>query len=274
MSGLEALLISSIDDEIPINKFFPTNYSDHKNLTELLIISKYFNKCGKGCLYHKNKIFYYRTYIPALHKQNQNSHSESFSDYFIYSYDCQGKKFFLLFLCNLSYKVKNIDNLTIKIFEILDNNAFEDHKIKNESFIKISNVFEQYKKLESNLSEYNQLREINITNDSSDSINSSNSSVNSKRQKVNVLKKRIDTRMVLSKTKKDKSDIGSIDLDDLTTVKESDTDLSLKFKQDFDKELFLPQIRMWKIIKIVNIVLCIILFIIMLIVIIYIIKNN
>ena len=80
--------------------------------------------------------------------------------------------------------------------------------------------------------------------------------------------------MVLSKTKKDKSDIGSIDLDDLTTVKESDTDLSLKFKQDFDKELFLPQIRMWKIIKIVNIVLCIILFIIMLIVIIYIIKNN
>jgi len=77
--------------------------------------------------------------------------------------------------------------------------------------------------------------------------------VNSKRQKVNVLKKRIDTRMVLSKTKKDKSDIGSIDLDDLTTVKESDTDLSLKFKQDFDKELFLPQIHMWKIIKIVNI---------------------
>ena len=79
---------------------------------------------------------------------------------------------------------------------------------------------------------------------------------------MNTNKKRIDTRMVLPK-KKNKSEIRSIDVDDLTTLKESDTDLSVMFKQNIDKDFFLPQINKWKAIKIVNIIMCSIVFIVM-----------
>ena len=263
MSGLEALLISSINNEIPLNKIFPTNYSDKKSLTELLIISENFKKCGKGSLQHKNKIFYYRTYIPTLHNANENSRrSISFSDIFQYNYDNKKKKYFLLFLCNLKYKVKNIDILSNIIFEILDRISPEEKEIKFESCIKISNTFEKYKNIEPNLSEYNQLNEIN---NSDDSISSSDSGSVISENNKNITKKRIDTRMVLPKEQKTQSYTGSIDLDDLTTTKESDTYLSLMFKQNFEKDFFFPKINKWKTIKIVNIILCAIEFVVMLI---------
>ena len=273
MSRLEALLLIGIDDELPLNKFFPYDYNDPKTITELLIISEYFKNCGKGSLQHKNKIFYYRTYIPTIAKPEGVSHSnESFSDYFIYSYDCNRKKFLLLFLCDLNYKQKNIDLLSNEIFDVLDNNAFERHDIKQESCNQINNLFEKYKKKEPNLSKNNSLKEINIINDSRDSIN--NSSSNDEKTKKNNIsfKKRIDSRMILPKVKKSKSDSVSVDIDDLTTIRESDTDLSKMFKQTNDKDLFLPKINKWKTIKIWNIVLCFLLFVIMLIVVIFILK--
>ena len=270
MSGLEAFLICDIDDEIPLNKIFPLYYNDQSNLTELLIIAQNFKKCGKGCLQHKNKIFYYRTYIPTLPKNEVNSISnDSFSDYFIYSYDTSRKKFFLLFLCDSKYKQKYIDDLTAEIFEILDNNAFEGHEIKNESCHLINSLFDKYKKIEPNLGMLNPLTEINTNNNSHDSINDSSSDSSKKRSKRN--KKRIDSRMVLPKLKNKSSTI-SVDIDDLTPVKDSDTDLSLVFKKDFDKDLFLPQVYKWKSIKIINIILCFVLFIIMLVIIILFLK--
>ena len=66
MTGLEAFLLTWVDDSIPITKIFPQGYSNKKNLAELLIITKSLLQCGKGSLQHKNKLFYYRTYIPAL----------------------------------------------------------------------------------------------------------------------------------------------------------------------------------------------------------------
>jgi hypothetical protein len=270
MSGLEALLMSSINDEIKFEKVFPSNYSDQNTLTELLIISKYLKKCGKGSLQHKNKIFYYRTYIPSIRRPNGNSgRSDTFSDMFTYNFDSKGKKYFLLFLYNSKYKVKNIEILSNKIFEILDNNSFEGHEIKIESCIKISNIFEKFKNIEPNLSENNQLTELNIINNSADSMSSSDSSININNNSImNTNKKRIDTRMVLPK-KKNKSEIRSIDVDDLTTIKESDTDLSVMFKQNIDKDFFLPQINKWKAIKIVNIIMCSIVFIVMIILLIF-----
>ena len=269
MSGLRTLLITSIDDEIPLTKFFPLDFTDQKALTELLIISENFKKCGKGSLQYKNKIFYYRTYIPTLPQNDENSVSmESYSDYFIYSYNTNKKKFFLLFLCDLNYKIKNIDNLTNEIFEVLDNNAFEGHKIKSASSNQINSLFNQYKKLEPNFGKFNPLDEINIINKSGASLNDSSSSGGYKNKIAQRAKKRIDSRMVLPFIKKNNSDLVSVDFDDLTTVKESDTDLSMMFKNGIEKELYLPQYKKRKKIKIVNIVLFLILFVISLILII------
>ena len=269
MSGLEALLITSIDDEIPLNKFFPFDYSDQVGITELTIISQYFKQCGKGSLQHKNKIFYYRTYIPALTKIDSNSISnESFSDYFIYSYNSHKKRYFVIFLCDLKYKMKNIDNLTNDIFAILDNKGFEGREIKTESCSQINSLFIEYKKVEPNKGKINQLIElspISPINSSDDSINNSNSSKeNMINKKISKSKKRIDSRMVLPKIKK--ANTVSADIDDITTVKESETDLSIMFKNNYDKDLYIPQVNKWKSIKIVNIVLCLALFLIVLII--------
>ena len=269
MSGLEALLITSIDDEIPLNKFFPFDYSDQVGITELTIISQYFKQCGKGSLQHKNKIFYYRTYIPALTKIDSNSISnESFSDYFIYSYNSHKKIYFVIFLCDLKYKMKNIDNLTNDIFAILDNKGFEGREIKTESCSQINSLFIEYKKVEPNKGKINQLIElspISPINSSDDSINNSNSSKeNMINKKISKSKKRIDSRMVLPKIKK--ANTVSADIDDITTVKESETDLSIMFKNNYDKDLYIPQVNKWKSIKIVNIVLCLALFLIVLII--------
>ena len=266
MTGLEALLISSIEDEIPLNRFFPTDYNNRKYLMELLIISEFFKKCGKGSLQHKNKIFYYRTYIPTLPKSDENSVSnESYSDFFIYSYDTNRKNFFFLFLCDINYKIKNIDKLTAGIFEILDNNAFEGHEIKSEACHKINTLFFKYKNLQPKLRQLNDLYIINDSgfplNDSSTSGNKSQSSNKSVSSKKRI--KRIDTRMVLPKLKKEKS-VVSVDIDDLT-MRQSETDLSIMFKKDLDENLYLPQINKWKTIKIVNIILCLILLVIMIV---------
>ena len=72
MSGLDSLLLTGIDDEFPLTKFFPLNYKNQNALTELLILTKSFKNCGKGSLQNKNKIFYYRTYIPNLPVKEDN----------------------------------------------------------------------------------------------------------------------------------------------------------------------------------------------------------
>lgn len=274
MSGLEALLITSVEDEIPLYKIFPFNYPDIKTISELLVISQHFKNCGKGSLQHQNKIFYYRTYTPTLPlKKDNNNSNESLNDYYIYSYDCSKKKFFLLFLCDLNYKKSNIDKLTNDIFDILDNNSFEGHNIKLESCHKINTLFEQYKKLQQNFGKYNQLTDIKIINDSTDSINSNdtiNDSSLNKNKKTNSAKKRIDSRLVMPTTKKQNKSSGfSVDLDDLTSIKESDTDLSIMFKKNIENELNIPIIHNWKIIKIVNIIFCFLFLMIMIIIILF-----
>lgn len=257
MSGLEILLMTGIDDEFPFTKFFPLDYSDKKILAELLIIAENFKHCGKGRLQHKNKIFYYRTYTPTLptYDDNSKSESKSFSDFYVYSYDCSKKKFFFIFSCDLNYKPKDIDNFTDEIFEVLDKGAFDGHELKKDVTLQINNLFEKYKKLFPNLSSYNQLTEFNAINNSIDSIGDNNS-IGSINKKYSITKKRIDPRMNIIKRKKDTNDNASVDIDDLTTIKEDDTDLSIMFKQNLDDNLYLPQVKKWKTIKIVNIILC------------------
>lgn len=263
MSGLNSLLLTGIDDEIPVTKFFPLNYDNKNALTELLILSKSFKNCGKGSLQNKNKIFYYRTYIPTLPIQEDNSSvSHSFSDYYIYSYDCNKKKFFLIYYCDLNYKQKDLDSLNSKIMRILDNKAFDGHDLKRDASIQINSLFEQYQKLTPNLGKINLLTEVTI-NDSSDSISNISLDDNKSRHSL-ISKKRLDTRIIFPKKKRKKTDV-SIDIDDLTTIKEDDSDLSIMFKNNVDDYINLPQINKWKNIQMWNFGLCSSLFVIMIV---------
>jgi nitrate/nitrite-specific signal transduction histidine kinase len=262
----------------------------------LLIITKSLLQCGKGNLQHKNKLFYYRTYIPALIVGEESlSKKSSFTDFFASSFNSANKKVFIIFLCDINYKKKNIDLLTKKIYEILDEGAFEKQDLKKESTRRINFLYEQYQNLSQNSDRYIQLSDINIneviksSNTNNDIIiNDENFSYNNNKSKkeslidisendniinpVNNLdesSKRNNSRIIWSKINtKSKSQIGSIDINDLTTIKESDSDLSIIFKQSLDENLNFSQMKKMKSIKKVNIVLCSVLFVISLVLII------
>ncbi len=296
MPRLEAFLLTWVDDSFPITKIFPQGYSNKKNLAELLIITKSLLQCGKGSLQHKNKLFYYRTYIPALIVGEESlSKKSSFTDFFASSFNSANKKVFIIFLCDINYKKKNIDSLTKKIYEILDEGAFEKQDLKKESTRRINFLYEQYQNLSQNSDRYIQLSDINIneviksSNTNNDIIiNDENNSFNNNKNKKESLidisendniinpsnnldesSKRNNSRIIWSKINtKSKSQIGSIDINDLTTIKESDSDLSIIFKQSLDENLNFSQMKKMKSIKKVNIVLCSVLFVISLVLII------
>jgi len=296
MPRLEAFLLTWVDDSFPITKIFPQGYSNKKNLAELLIITKSLLQCGKGSLQHKNKLFYYRTYIPALIVGEESlSKKSSFTDFFASSFNSANKKVFIIFLCDINYKKKNIDSLTKKIYEILDEGAFEKQDLKKESTRRINFLYEQYQNLSQNSDRYIQLSDINIneviksSNTNNDIIindenNSFNNNENKKESLIDISEndniinpvnnldessKRNNSRIIWSKINtKSKSQIGSIDINDLTTIKESDSDLSIIFKQSLDENLNFSQMKKMKSIKKVNIVLCSVLFVISLVLII------
>ena len=78
-------------------------------------------------------------------------------------------------------------------------------------------------------------------------------------------KKGSSSGIMLSKINKSKSQLGSIDINDLTTIKESESDLSIIFKQSLDANLNFSQIKKMKSIKKINIILCSVLFVISLV---------
>ena len=147
--------------------------------------------------------------------------------------------------------------------KVLDNNAFEGHDLKREACNQINSLFEQYQKLAPNLGKINPLTEVTI-NDSSDSIN--NVSIDSGRSiKSLISKKRIDSRIIFPKKKRKKTEEVSVDIDDLTTIKEDDSDLSIMFKNNLDEDINLTQINKWKNIQMWNFGLCSSLFVIMIV---------
>ena len=296
---LEAFLLTWVDDVFPITKCFPQDYSNGKIISELLIITKNFMDCGKGILQHKKKVFYYRTYIPSNSSEDESSSkkSSSFTDFFIYSSNSPIKKVFLLFLCDINYKKKNIDNLTKKIFEILDEGAFIKQDLKKESSRKINFLFEQYKSPETNKDKFIQLKDIKKENDDEINTNSNNLINNnnviikndiSKSENNDLISEKFinnnnndnntdsnssssrkrNSRIIWSKLNNTKSQIGSIDINDLTSIKDSEDDLSIIFKQSLDEKLNMSQMKNLKTIKKINIILCSILFIISLVLII------
>ena len=86
--------------------------------------------------------------------------------------------------------------------------------------------------------------------------------INTNNNNLDESTKRSSSRIIWSKINKSKSQIGSIDINDLTTIKESDSDLSIIFKQSLDENLNFSQMKKMKSIKKVNIILCSVLFVI------------
>ena len=277
MPGLEAILLTWIDELFPITKYFPQGYSNKKNLAELLIVTKSLIECGKGTLQHKNKIFYYRTYSPPPSPDDSScKKSSSFSENNSSSMNSINKKVFLLILCDISYKKKHIDSLTKKIFAILDDGAFEKEDLKLESTRRINFLYEQYQNPETNCDKYIPLNEIAtssdlINNDNNNLIlddkndndllaeNLINTSTNSMN---NPLKKRKNSSRIIWSKNKSKTQMDSIDINDLTSIKENESDLSIIFKQSLDENFNYSQMKKMKSIKKINIILCSVLFVI------------
>ena len=272
---LEAFLLTWVDETFPITKIFPQGYSNKKILAELIIITKSLINCGKGSLQHKNKVFYYRTYMPTLVLgEESNSKKSISSDFFVYSFNSNNKKVFLLYLTDTNFNKKDIDSLTKKIYEILDEGAFEKHDIKKESARRINFLYDQYKNPETNSGCYIQLNEIKeiktTTKEKNNNIIEENKNDTSNSLSDNLIntnnlddtKKGSSSGIMLSKINKSKSQLGSIDINDLTTIKESESDLSIIFKQSLDANLNFSQIKKMKSIKKINIILCSVLFVI------------
>ena len=275
---LEAFLLTWVDETFPITKIFPQGYSNKKILAELIIITKSLINCGKGSLQHKNKVFYYRTYMPALVLgEESNSKKSISSDFFVYSFNSNNKKVFLLYLTDTNFNKKDIDSLTKKIYEILDEGAFEKHDIKKESARRINFLYDQYKNPETNSGCYIQLNEIKeiktTTKEKNNNIIEENKNDTSNSLSDNLIntnnlddtKKGSSSGIMLSKINKSKSQLGSIDINDLTTIKESESDLAIIFKQSLDANLNFSQIKKMKSIKKINIILCSVLFVISLV---------
>ena len=277
MPGLEAFLLTWIDELYPITKLFPQGYSNKKNIAELLIITKSLIGCGKGTLQHKNKIYYYRTYSPSLSEEESTSRKgSSSSENYFPKFNPINKNVFLLILCDINYKKKHIDSLTKKIFKILDEGAFEKQDIKIESTRKINFFYEQYQNPETNSDKYIPLNEIMTSSDNNINYDNNNLIIDDKRENdllaenlintsinsVNNLKKRCNSsRIIWSKNTKTKTHMESIDINDLTSIKENESDLSIIFKQNLDDNFNYSQMKKMKYIKKLNIILCAILFV-------------
>ena len=267
MPKLEAFLLTWVEDLLPITKYFPLGYANKKNLAELVIVTRSFLQCGKGTLQHKNKLFFYRTYIPSNTCEATSSKKSSFSDFFSNSDNPNNKKVFILFLCDINYKKKDIDSLTKQIYEILDKDAFDKQDLKKETSRRINFLYEQYQNLESNNTKYIQLSDINtneIKTEINNNINNNNeyNSLDTDNDNNNIINRTGTSRIIWSKIDRSKSNLGSIDINDLTTIKENDSDLSIIFKQNLDENLNLSQMKKMKTIKKVNIILCSVLFVI------------
>ena len=227
------------------------------------------------------------------------SKKSSLTEVFSSSFNSSNKKVFVLFLCDINYKKKDIDILTNKICDVLDENAFEKQDLKKETTRRINFLYEQYQNFEQNSGRYIQLNDININknelkkrnssndiiiNDNFNNINNINSLVNDNiintNTNTNTITNNLDdstrrssSRIIWSKINKTKTNISSIDINDLTTIKENDSDLSIIFKQSLDENLNFSQMKKMKSIKKINIILCSVLFLISLVLIILLLYN-
>ena len=246
MSGLKVLLMTNISDEISFTQYFPINYSKKNIITELLIITKNFNKCNKGSLQHKNSIYYYVTYIPQSYRNRAYTNISTIS-----TTNKNIEKFFILFYCDKSYKKSHIDNFILELFEILDQGAIHENNLKNEQKFKINELFKKYQNYSKTITEIHPINSINLL----ENVKETETISTIKTRNNTIMSKQIDSKFfpLLDNNKTLEQIV--VDQNDLTVVNNNDTDLSLLFKGN-NLGPQLPLFKQWKKIKYINIALC------------------
>ena len=219
-------------------QYFPRSYEQPYLINELLLISKFFKNCGKGCLLNKDKIYYYNTYIPSVDNNNIINTK---------------KNIFLLFLCDTFYKQKYIDEFTNNIFILLDKDVFDNNKLKNNNESTINDLFDIYKTI-NNKEEIYQEYVHNLMNNAMEdkNIGANNSSFD----KDVFTSKRIDSEFIRKSgsLKSIRNNSGLMENIEMVKITENDTDLTMMFKID-KYNYYSMKMRIYKTIKIINIII-------------------
>jgi len=235
---MQVLLMKSLEEEFSFIQYFPNSYEKSYIVTELLILSKIFKNCGKGCLINKDKIYFYKTYIPNMENMINNTK----------------KKILLLFYCDSSYKQKYIDEFTNNIFDLLERDVFENNKLKKNITKTISDLFDIYKNINNKDEIYGEYVS-NIMKNSMEELNGRDSSL-LKSDTLNS-RRRIDSRFIRNR----ESSLMSIKADyklplsdnnEMIKISEYDSDLTLIFKGD-KYNYFYNKMKVIKKIKLINI---------------------
>lgn len=236
--SIEVLLMKSVEEEFPFVQYFPNSYEKSYIITELLILSKIFKNCGKGCLINKDKIYFYKTYIPNM--ENMINKTK--------------RKIFLLFYCDSSYKQKYIDEFTNNIFDLLEKDVFEDNKLKKNIIKTINDLFDIYKNIKDKDEIYGEYVS-NIMKSSMEELNDGDNSLK-KSDSLNS-RRRIDSRFIRNR----ESSLMSIKADykpplsennEMIKISEYDSDLTMVFKGD-KYNYFYNKMKLIKKIKLINI---------------------
>ena len=239
MSELKLLLMISAQDDFQFIQYFPQSYEQPYKVNELLLYSKFFKKCGKGCLISKDKIYFYKTYVPNIENIPNNNK----------------KRIFLFFYCDLSYKQKYIDEFTENIYDLLDLDAFneENNTLKKKISKIINDLFEIYKNVNNKEEIYHEYVNNLMRNAREDNSDSHNSSMGSD---SSFTRKRIDSRFFRKRENSLGSLRGSNLLENIEMVKinENDTDLTMMFKTNKYDYVY-KKLKNFKKIKIINIII-------------------
>jgi hypothetical protein len=230
--------MKSIEEEFPFMQYFPISYEKSYIINELLILSKIFKNCGKGCLINKDKIYFYKTYIPNM--ENMINKTK--------------RKILLLFYCESSYKQKYIDEFTNNIFDLLEKDVFENNKLKKNITKTINDLFDIYKNIKNKDEIYGEYVS-NIMKNSMEELNDRDNAL-IKSDSLNT-RRRIDSRFIRNR----ESSLMSIKADykpplsdnnEMIKISEYDSDLTLIFKGD-KYNYFYNKMKVIRKIKLINI---------------------
>ena len=236
MSGLQVLLMMSCQDDFPFIQYFPSSYEQPHLINELLIVSKFFKNCGKGCLLNQNNMYFYKTYIPNID-----------SNLII-----KKNKIFLLFLCDIFYKQKYIDEFTDNIFILLEKNVFENDKLKKNIENTINSLFDIYKNINNKEEIYLEY----VKNIMNNSMEDNNNGTNNTSFDTDIFTRKINDSEIIRKSGSLNSIIGVttsglIENIEMVKINENDTDLAMMFKAD-KFNYYSMKMRIYKKIKIIN----------------------
>ena len=239
MSGLKLLLMISAQDDFEFIHYFPQSYQQPYKVNELVLYTKFFKKCGKGCLISKDRIYFYKTYIPNM-ENNANNNK---------------KRIFLFFYCDLTYKKKYIDEFSENIFDILDLDVFnENNTLKKKISNIINDLFEIYRNVNNKEEIYHEYVNNLMKNAREENGDSNNTSIGSENS---FTRKRNDSRIFRKRENSLGSLRGSNFLDEnieMVKINESDNDLTMMFKTNKYDYVY-TKLKNYKKNKIINIII-------------------